>query len=349
MTPLSHQLREYLVLARREWRRLLLIVAGGTLLSVLVAFLWPPVYLARTTLLPPTEEETGFSVTSLIRGLSLPGVRVPSRTGPEDVALSVLESRRVKGAVVDSLGLVEYYGMPDRNAAIRELDDNYSAQVDQNGLLIITVTDGTPEMAARAANQFAQELDTFNREVRMTKGRRTREFVEERLAETLASMTRAERSLQAYQEQHKTVAVSPEQMSAIEAGAQLIARQAALQIRLGLARQYAAENSDEVRQLLLELTEVNRHVGELPDVGFELARKLRDLKIQEQMYVLLSAQYEEARINEMRDVATLDVLDTAEPPDKRHWPRRGLLVALGFLTSVLAAAFWLILSPVDRS
>jgi uncharacterized protein involved in exopolysaccharide biosynthesis len=68
---------------------------------------------------------------------------------------------------------------------------------------------------------------------------------------------------------------------------------------------------------------------------------VRDVKIQEQVFSLLSAQYEEARINEARDIPTVEVLDPAIPPEGRAWPRRGLLVGIGGVLSLCGALAWI--------
>jgi uncharacterized protein involved in exopolysaccharide biosynthesis len=211
-------------------------------------------------------------------------------------------------------------------------------------MLIIDVSDGEPERAADLANAYVEELDRFNREVRSNKGRRSRIFIEARLEETRQAMEEAEMTLSQYQQEHSTVMLSPEQASTVEVGARLFARQAALRVNLGLVRQFAAENSEEVRTLKRELEQVNREIALLPDVGLEMARQLRELKIQETVFALLAAQYEEARIDEARDVTTLDVLDVAVPPEEPAWPRRGLLIAIGFILSLMAALGWIALS-----
>jgi uncharacterized protein involved in exopolysaccharide biosynthesis len=72
----------------------------------------------------------------------------------------------------------------------------------------------------------------------------------------------------------------------------------------------------------------------MPETGLELARQLRDVKMFEQMYVLLTAQYEEARIEEARDVVTVDVLDEPNVPEKKTKPHRLLIVGIAFLMSL---------------
>jgi uncharacterized protein involved in exopolysaccharide biosynthesis len=64
-----------------------------------------------------------------------------------------------------------------------------------------------------------------------------------------------------------------------------------------------------------------------------MARLLREVQKFEQLYVLLTSQYEEARIDEARDVVTVDVLDPPVPPERKAHPHRGIMILVGFLLS----------------
>jgi uncharacterized protein involved in exopolysaccharide biosynthesis len=332
---------DYVAAVRPYLPRAAAAVAIGTLLAVLVAFLWPPTYVARATLLPPTEEDTGFSVSNLLRGIAVPGIRIPTRSGPADVTVSILESRRIAEVLVRQFDLRRAYGVGSVDAAIAALQDRSRFDVDEMGMIVIAVEDRDPKRAADLANAFARELDRFNREVRMTKGRRMRLFVETRLDATRRDLAAAEARLRDYARRNRTVPLSAEQMSMVESGAQLFAQKAALEVQVGVARGFAAESSEEVRRLRQQLEQVNRQIGALPELGVQMARLVRDIRVHEQVYALLSAQHEEARINEARDLATVEVLDEAVPPERRAWPRRGLLVAIGFVASVLLSAAWI--------
>jgi len=332
---------DYAASARPYLGRAAVAVAVGTALAAVLAFVWPPTYRAETVLLPPSEEDTGFSVSAIVRGLNVPGVRIPTRTGPEDVTMAILQSRRIATILVQRFDLMRVYHVPRKDPAIRILQDHSSFKLGESGTVVVRVEDRDPKRAADLANAYAEELDRFNRETRMTKGRQTRLFVEKRLEETRVAMETAEEAMRRYGEQHHTVALSADQMSSVESAASLFASQANLQIQIGLARQSASDSSVEVRRLRQQLAEVNRLIGQLPDLGLEQARLVRTMKIQEQVYALLSSQYEEARINEARDLATVEVLDRADPPDRRSWPRRGLLIGLGFLISAFAATAWI--------
>ncbi|MGE5175850.1 MAG: GumC family protein [Hyphomicrobiales bacterium] len=331
---------DYASAARPYWRRAAIAVLLGTTLCAAVAFLWPPVFRAQTVLLPPSEEDTGFSVSTVLRSLNVPGIQIPSRTGPEDVTMAILRSRRVASALVQRFDLVRAYRVKREEAAIGALAAHSDFKLGESGTIVIRVEDRDPKRAADLANGYAEELDRYNREFRMTKGRRTRIFVEQRLKKTEEDLAKAEDALRAYGERHHAVALSADQLSAVESSARLFANQATLEVRLGVAREVASDSSAEVRRLRLELDQVNRLIAGLPDLGLELARLLRTVKVQEQVFALLSAQYEEARIDEARDVRTVEVLDEAVPPDRRAWPRRGLLIVLGFGLSTFVALTW---------
>jgi uncharacterized protein involved in exopolysaccharide biosynthesis len=211
----------------------------------------------------------------------------------------------------------------------------------------VSVEDRDPKRAADMANAFVEALDQFNRGVRMTKGRRTREFVETRLVETKRELAAAEERLSAYQARHRTVALSPEVSSAIETAARLYAERTSLDVRLGVIRSYSRGVTDEEIQIRQQLAQIDRQLQALPATGLVLARLLREVKTFEQVFVLLTAQYEEARINEARDVVTVEVLDVAQPPERKSRPRRLVLVGGSLLLGALVGIGYALSRPYD--
>ena len=74
----------------------------------------------------------------------------------------------------------------------------------------------------------------------------------------------------------------------------------------------------------------------LPRVAAQFARRYADFKIQEEAYATLYQQYEYARVLEARDAPALTVLDRAEPPERKSFPRRTVIVAALFMFSLVA-------------
>ena len=63
-------------------------------------------------------------------------------------------------------------------------------------------------------------------------------------------------------------------------------------------------------------------------LALEYAELEREVMVQEKVYEFLTAQFEEARIRESRDLQSVNVLDEAVPPIKKARPRRSLIVLL---------------------
>lgn len=165
----------------------------------------------------------------------------------------------------------------------------------------------------------------------MTKGRRTREFLERRLKEAKSELEESEQALANYETKHRSPALSPEMSAAAEASARLFAQRAALQVRLGVVQSYARGGSDEATAIQQQLRAVDRQLAALPETGLQQARLFRRVKTMEQVWMLLSAQYEESRIDEARDVTTVEVLDPAVPPERHARPKRSIVALVGLL------------------
>ena len=329
------------VLARR--RAILALVLCATTLVGVIAFLLPPWYMATTELLPPEEEESGIGVASMLRGVGVPGLKIPTEIAPGDVFVVVLNSRRINEQVVNRFELKKLYKAKYMEDAIRTLLRHARFRLTEAGTIRIMVEDKNRQRAADMANAYVEFLDRFNRDARMTKGRRIRLFVEARLAETKTELAAAEERLAEYQTQHRTVSLSPQMSSAVDEAARLAAQRTALEVRLGVVRSYSRGGDEEI-QIQQQLTELDRQMRSLPAMGLELARLVRDVKAFEQVFTILTAQYEDARITEARDVKTVEVLDAAIPPERKARPRRVVMIGAAFLFSLALGAVGAILS-----
>jgi len=320
------------VWARR--RRIGALVAAATLVTALVALLLPPWYRAQATLLPPSEEESGLGLANLLRGIGVAGVKVPTQTSPVDVFVSILGSRSLNEAVVNRFDLKSRYHTRLMTDALNELRAHARFKTTDAGTIEIYVEDRDPKRAAAMAAAYVELLDRFNRQVRSTKGRRMREFVERRLVESKTELAAAEQRLTDYQSRHRTVVLSRETSSAMESAARLYAERTALQVRLGVVRSYTRGQSAEAQQIGEQIAELGRQLQALPATGLELARLYRDARTLEQVFMLLTGQYEEARIDEARDTPTLEVLDPPVPPERKSRPHRGTMIVGAFLLSL---------------
>jgi len=92
--------------------------------------------------------------------------------------------------------------------------------------------------------------------------------------------------------------------------------------------------------------------GQVPAAGLEYVRKLRDVKYNETIFDILARQFEVAKLDEAKQGALIQVVDAAVPPDRKSFPKRGLIVigatVGGFLIGVFVALLNAGLSRMKR-
>jgi len=80
-----------------------------------------------------------------------------------------------------------------------------------------------------------------------------------------------------------------------------------------------------------------------PDLQLIRGRLLRDVEVNQEVYITLRQQYELASIDELKEAAVINILDSAEASVEIAKPKRILIVAVsllsGFLLSLILLLF----------
>jgi uncharacterized protein involved in exopolysaccharide biosynthesis len=81
-------------------------------------------------------------------------------------------------------------------------------------------------------------------------------------------------------------------------------------------------------------------IRKLPLVGVRWANLYRENKVQETVYELLTQEYEMAKIQEAKEIPSVNVLDAPMVPERKSFPPRTLIVLVGaFLAFTLGSVF----------
>ncbi|MBN2001372.1 polysaccharide biosynthesis tyrosine autokinase [candidate division KSB1 bacterium] len=100
----------------------------------------------------------------------------------------------------------------------------------------------------------------------------------------------------------------------------------------------------EETSLLNALADYDRQFSLLPKKQQELAKLERERDLADEMYLMLSQRWEEARINEAEKIGNMRIIDRAELPKHPVWPRKRLNLLIGVifgLTIGFGLAFFL--------
>lgn len=340
--PDTVDMRGMLATVRRRWSFVLGTALAAALLTLGVTFVLPKRYTASAVILPPEESDLLSNMSLAQRALTkFPAFGIlEDYFTPADVFKAILGSRSVQEELVRQFDLQQVYRKKSLELTLKELTARTKIKLNPDGTLKVSVDDRDPKRAAGLANGYLEALDRFNVEKRNTTAHRTRVFLQTRLAETDSLLRASEQSLRRYQETHRTVAPPQSGSADVQAAADVMSRRLMLQVRLGILRGYLAEETDEVRQVKEELAQLDRRLASIPTLQGDLIRLIRDQKVYEQLYLLLTSELEQARIRETMNTPTVQVLDPAVPPERHSWPKKGVLTVAAAALAFLGAAAW---------
>ena len=98
-------------------------------------------------------------------------------------------------------------------------------------------------------------------------------------------------------------------------------------------------NAFATLRLELRKAEKDDPVGSAAGAADSYVERFRDYKYRETLYELFTKQYELARVDESREGALIQVIDTAQAPERKSKPKKALIAVI----ATLAAGFALLL------
>ncbi len=103
------------------------------------------------------------------------------------------------------------------------------------------------------------------------------------------------------------------------------------------------ENSENA---LRDFREKNRRVTDSPQLLLEQERFLREVQINATLFAELKKQYEIAKIEEIKNIPIVNVMDAGRPAAKKEKPKRGIIMLSSFFLSLSQES---VLSTYDLS
>ena len=350
------------------------IIALGIALSLLMAILEPSYYTATTTLMPPNNASSYSSLMSILTSSSSAmglGSEALGLESPGELYLSILVSHNVQDSIIARFDLMHYYGAQILDDARKALKGD--TQVDQDrksGIITITVTAGTPALAANLAQAYVTELNRVVTDDSTSSARRERIFLEGRLKDVKQQLDDSAKRLSQFSTKSGTVDLPSQAKSMVDAGLRLQTELIDARGQLASLQQMYSPDNARVRGAEARISALQqqmdalggRHqtdssgseaanggyptVGQLPTLGltyYDLERKMR---VDEALWEALTKQYEMAKVEEAEQIPTLRVLDPADVPQRKSGPHRRMILMVGALLSVGAACLAVIIQMI---
>ena len=330
-----------------------LLVIGPLLIglgAIGVSVLMTPIYTAKTQFLPPQQQQS--SAASMLASLGAFGGLAGAATGlknPSDQYIAFMKSVSVQDALIERFKLIEKYEAKLKTDARLALTGSVRISSGKDGLISVEVDDKDPKFAAELANAHVEELRNLLARLAVTEAQERRMFFEKQLQITKENFTKADLALKSSGINSSVLKSSP--ASAVEAVARLKAGISVQEVKLGSMRNYLTESSPDFKQALSELASLKSQLAKAEkeepaskDASDYVAR-YREFKYQETMFELFAKQFELAKVDESREGAVIQVLDIAEPPERKAKPKKAMIAII----ATLASGFALLLFVFVRS
>ena len=358
MNSHSASIIDYTRLLKKWQKNILVNICVITLVTVILSLIMPKTFTAIAVLMPP-KSTSGNTFRSDSANPLIPLSGLFGNFTDESMNLiSIVQSRTVMEKVITKFNLIEFYKVDNIEEALEDLEDAAEFEIEEEGTIHISISVATGwlhfnedeivarQLCADITNAFVSELDELNKKLNVERASFHRKFIEERYLQNIKDLHTAEDNLKNFQEANNLVSINDQTAAVIES-ASIIKRKILLdQIQLEIYKDAFNPEHSKLEQLKKEIEEFKFKLNELQDgsinessedklfltiadipaLGLTHLRLQRELEIQTELFKFLTMEYEEAKIEEAKDIPTVQVLDIAKVPQRKSKPRRVLLV-----------------------
>ncbi|CAN5587538.1 Wzz/FepE/Etk N-terminal domain-containing protein [soil metagenome] len=354
---------DLLVVLAHRWKALAITMALGAVAATAYGLLATEWYAATLTVVPSQRSQ---DIAAMSLAAKLPGLESFS-TDVQRIQ-AVLASTSVADEVIARFELRARYGADHLEQARAALQTHCSVGVDRKSSVVsLTCEDPDPQHAMDMAKAFGEIGNKVFGRVSVSSAREERVFLEGQVAKARHDVDDSSRKLREFQEQHKVIDLPEQSKAVIGAMAQIKGEMVSKQIELSYLSGFSGRGESSVQQLQQQIASMAAKLQQLeatqgvttgsgsandpsffpnamnvPQLRFELEQLMREQKIRETVFGLMTQRFEMARVDEARDTSSFQILDSPTLPTFRSRPHRRQMVMAGLAAGLALGAAWVL-------
>jgi len=218
------------------------------------------------------------------------------------------------------------------------------------GILNVGIAGPDKERIQAVLDAIAENylLQNINRQA--AEAEQSLEFLNKQLPELRAELTEAEEKLNAYRLESDSVDMQMETESLLGRVVSMESKLNELKIKESeVSAKFTKEHPayrtllEQRRSLEQERDQLNRQIGQLPETQQQILRLMRDVEVNQQIYVGLLNRAQELRIMKASTVGNVRIIDDAVVYPAPVKPKKSLVVALSALFGLMASVGYVLL------
>jgi uncharacterized protein involved in exopolysaccharide biosynthesis len=351
-------LLDLLIILVEHKRMLFGITAGCAVLAIIISILLPSEYTAKVIIMPPQQSSSlASALTSQLGGMAQLAGGSLGLKSPNDMYIAMFKTNTVETAMVQKYNLMQEYHGKTLSDTCKKFEDH--AKLDgsgKDGLIRISVTDRDPRRASELANGYVEQFRFLSQHLAVTEAGQRRMFFEQQLEQAKNNLANAEVALQQTEQKTGVLEVDSQARGLLQMAMSLRAKIEAQEIEIQGMQTYATNENSKLQEAQQELARMRSELaklggagasedeltftkGQMTNEGLEYTRKLRDVKYYQTVFELLAKQFEIAKLDEAKEGAVIQVVDPATPPERKSFPKRGVIIIISTIAGFFIGSF----------
>jgi tyrosine-protein kinase Etk/Wzc len=362
----------YPIYKRRKFLiRFCLLIAIAT--GVISLFL-PKTYKATTVILPVSDggnsSLTSGLASSVLGQLGLSGFSGLGMSGSTTSKnfRAALESNKLANEVLKRYDYFTIMGVGKNSEincskAFAGLIEVTESKTDYT--ISISVQHHDPVFASNLVNSYVKALDAYNLNNSFTSAGNLRKYVERRLEEADLELDQAQKELRDFQEKNKAVSITDQGQATLNVLSQLEAQKVVLEVQKSAKERFFKGSYTDLQVLKSQIDAFQKNIDQLtysqessvpvkresgqiefyiplssiPGLGFDESKLLLKVKAKTGVITLLTSQLEQTKLDEAKDIPTINILERSYPPGAPIKPKIVLNIILSLVVSFFLGIF----------
>lgn len=344
-----------------NYRIYLMATVAVVAIATVVAFMLPVRYRSTANLLPIENKPIGLSLLGTGSSISkAAGSLLGGKSDEIEKFYVILESRTVKERMIQRFDLIKRYEFENAafplEAAMNKLVERSNFKDYENGNFLISVEDEDPGITQAMCQFYVEQLNqTFN-EVQKQESAQFRNFIENRYNLAMHQLDSVATAFKLFQEKNSIVDIQIQAEQYFTLLAEVTSEEIRAKMKYDLLSQNMNRNSESVAKALDEWMILKRQYtemlnkpdmenpimlkyGKIPEIGLEFARLKMDLDIRQEILKFLTPVLEQARMEEMKNLSIVKVIDAPELPIRKSWPKKSIILLVSLLVWLVGSFF----------
>jgi tyrosine-protein kinase Etk/Wzc len=342
------------IFLRHKWQIIISTFIVGIITALIMFFLVDPIYQSTATV-KMTSKPSGLS--SLFSEGLMPDITDIGNLGggssSKELALfeEILTSRKAIEETITKFKLNDEWEYRFMQDAVRRFRGDV-LEIKKNklsGTMEIGIFDKNQQRAKDITEFLIEQLNKINVEMNVTNAKNNREFIEQRYKLIREDLKKAEDSLKQYQEKFGLLP-DVQVRAVIQSEVQMEAEVKSEEVKLDLLRKILSPGENEVKMQEDKISSLKKKLDEIknsnssqqflslkdkPEIVMNYLRLQRNVEIQNKILIFILPIYEQAKIEEKKEMPSVIVLDQPNFPEKKAKPKRAIFVLLAMFSTFI--------------